>query len=92
MTQAVSFEWYRWYHLSDIITYLYSGNNPINSIDDDGNRIIVWYKDKIGNDQSFVFTGQETKELPQNQFVRDFIQAYFYNINNGGGKAMLEAA
>ena len=73
-------------------TYLYSGNNPINSIDDDGNRIIVWYKDKIGNDQSFVFTGQETKELPQNQFVRDFIQAYFYNINNGGGKAMLEAA
>lgn len=96
MYDAARLAWDRMEPLYDkyypLNTYLYSGNNPINSIDDDGNRIIVWYKDKIGNDQSFVFTGQETKELPQNQFVRDFIQAYFYNINNGGGKAMLEAA
>ena len=96
MYDAARLAWDRMEPLYDkyypLNTYLYSGNNPINSIDDDGNRIIVWYKDKIGNDQSFVFTGQETKKLPQNQFVRDFIQAYFYNINNGGGKAMLEAA
>ena len=96
MYDAARLAWDRMEPLYDkyypLNTYLYSGNNPINSIDDDGNRIIVWYKDKIGNDQSFVFTGQETKELPQNQFVRDFIQAYFYNIKNGGGKAMLEAA
>ena len=84
MYDAARLAWDRMEPLYDkyypLNTYLYSGNNPINSIDDDGNRIIVWYKDKIGNDQSFVFTGQETKELPQNQFVRDFIQAYFYNI------------
>ena len=72
--------------------YLYSGDNPINSIDEDGKRIIVWYKDKSGNDKSYTFVGEKTDDIPQNQFVKDFIQAYFYNTNNGGGKAMREAA
>ena len=71
--------------------YGYCKNNFVNAIDLDGNRIVVWYKDDKGKDKSFVFTGKKIK-IPDNQFVRDFVQAYNYNVGNGGGKAMQFAA
>ena len=71
--------------------YGYCKNNFVNAIDLDGNRIVVWYKDDKGKDKSFVFTGKKIK-IPDNQFVRDFVQAYNYNVGNGGEKAMQFAA
>ena len=71
--------------------YGYCKNNFVNAFDLDGNRIVVCYKNKVGQDKKFIFTGKETK-LPDNQFVRDFVQAYRYNVRNGGGKAMQFAA
>ena len=71
--------------------YVYCKNNFLNAKDVDGRRIVVWYKDRNGDDKSFIFDGSKTK-VPSSQFVRDFVSAYFYNVGNGGGLAMKEAA
>lgn len=71
--------------------YVYCKNSFLNAKDVDGRRIVVWYKDRNGNDKSFIFDGSKTK-VPSSQFVRDFVSAYFYNVGNGGGLAMKEAA
>ena len=71
--------------------YVYCKNYFLNAKDVDGRRIVVWYKDRNGNDKSFIFDGSKTK-VPSSQFVRDFVSAYFYNVGNGGGLAMKEAA
>jgi len=34
-----------------------------------------------------MFNGTQTS-LPDNQFVKDFVSAYNYNVNNGGGDKM----
>jgi len=69
-------------------------NNPINLIDPDGRESDDWrinYTDKNGKAQTFNYTGKETN-LPDNQYVRDFVGAYQYNVGNGGGDSMKEIA
>jgi len=70
--------------------YTMSFNNPIQFVDPDGRAPDDWrinYVDKQGNSQQFVFNGGATA-LPDNQFVRDFVGAYNYNVGNGGGDSM----
>ncbi len=72
----------------DVSPYVYCNNNAVNAVDPDGRKVIIWYKDKHGNDRSFCFTGfngKKTITIPNNQFVKDFIMAYKYNLRNGGG-------
>ncbi|MBQ9093748.1 MAG: hypothetical protein IJY03_07130 [Prevotella sp.] len=81
-----------YYHVSP---YVYCMNNPVNSIDPDGRKIVIWYKNKQGEDRQFTFTGFHGKKYityPRNQFVLDFLKAYMYNVRNGGGNKMREAA
>ena len=64
-------------------------------IDSDGmapDDIILIFKNSSGKQQSFTFNGNNSKNAPKNEFVQDFIQAYNYNISNGGGDNMKEAA
>jgi len=66
----------------------------MNAIDLDGKDVLIWYKDNQGNDCSFRFTGFHGKNaiaVPRNQFVKDFITAYMYNIKNGGGDNLRKA-
>ena len=78
----------------DISPYVYCNNNAVNAVDPDGRDVWIIYKDKQGNDQIFQFTGfrgKKTITIPNNQFIKDFIMAYNYNIKNGGGDNLKEA-
>jgi len=66
-------------------------NNPVKFIDPDGKDWLINYVDKQGKPQEFVFNGGATA-LPDNQFVRDFVNAYNYNVGNGGGDALRSIA
>lgn len=44
------------------------------------------YTDKNGKSQEYIFNGTQT--TAPTQFIQDFIIAYFYNINNGGGDSL----
>jgi RHS repeat-associated protein len=70
--------------------YAYVANNPMIFIDPDGRDIIIWYKEN-GEQKSFRFIGS-TQNLPNNQFVAQVVQAWTFNVGNGGGDPSFEAA
>jgi len=76
--------------------YVYAINNPVKFIDVDGNDIYIYYPTKDQDGQitraSFRFDGTNGNSAPQNKFVQNAIRAYNYNIKNGGGDNLKEAA
>ena len=68
--------------------YAYCLNNPIKFIDPDGKDIVIYY----GQSRPFIFNGYNQSKAPNNPFVQSFIQAYNYNIKNGGGDNLRNAA
>ena len=78
-----------------ISTYCYTMGNPVKFIDPDGEDIIICYTDGNGNNRTFRFSGfhgNKSLNIPDNQYVKDFFQAYLYNAKNGGGQKTIEAA
>ena len=70
--------------------YSWVANNPILIIDPDGKDFLIWYTDEKGKQQSFRFTGTNTEGAPKNEFVQQFLSAYNYTVENGGGEKMQE--
>mgnify|MGYP004624285775 CR=1 FL=1 len=78
-----------------ISPYASCGDDPVNEVDPDGKDIYIIYSDKNGNERSFRFSGFQGRKsitIPNNQFVKDFMQAYLYNGKNGGRKNTIRAA
>lgn len=76
--------------------YVAFANNPIIYFDPDGRNIVIWYqvKNAQGKEESkpFLFNGKNQAQAPLNDFVHNVIKAYNYNVTNGGGKSMFDAA
>jgi len=62
-------------------------------VDVQGKYIDIYYNDKNNKAQVYRFTGKggETK-IPNNKFIKDFINAYNYDVKNGGGDNLRAAA
>jgi len=80
----------------NISPYAYCAGNPVKFVDPDGRDVLIWYTDKNGEDRCFRFNGRASSDgtyhIPNNQFVKDFVTAYVYDVNNGGGDNLKEAA
>ena len=70
--------------------YAYCHDNPINRIDPDGKDVLIWYQDKRGNNQYFVFDGTQ-RRVPNNRFVLDFVHTYNYLKANKAGRNIMNA-
>jgi len=70
--------------------YNYVKNDQIKNIDPNGKDLVIWYL--VGNKyRNYVYRGgdpQKLDNLPDSQFVRDVIEAYQYDVSNGGGKSL----
>jgi len=77
-------------------TYNYCVDNPMRFVDTDGNDIKIYYEQKGSNGKiqykSFTFKGTNDKNAPNNKFVQNVLKAYNYNVKNGGGDNLKEAA
>jgi hypothetical protein len=72
--------------------YVYALNNPILYVDPDGKDVLIWYQNDENKWGTWSFTGSNHRNAPNNQFVQNFLTAYDYNVNNGGGEKMQQAA
>lgn len=73
--------------------YLGMGNTPINGVDPNGEIFIIHYIDqKTGKPGQYEF-GKDVMGPQQggdNPYVKAFIEAYEYNVANGGGQNLTE--
>jgi RHS repeat-associated protein len=72
--------------------YMYCAGNPVMLVDPDGKDLVIWYIDSDNSRKSFTFNGSNASEAPENQFVKSVLEAYEYNVKNGGGLRMQTAA
>ena len=79
----------KYYSVSPYAAFL---NNPVKYIDPDGRDVLIWYKNDENKWRQWSFTGSNQDKAPKNQFISDFIMAYDYNVKNGGGDKVKEAA
>lgn len=75
-----------------ISPYAYCANNPLKFIDLTGEEIIIYYFNEKGKQTTWAFNGKNYQDLPNNKFIYNVIMAYSYNIANGGGDKLYEAA
>ena len=75
-----------------ISPYTYCADNPILFVDPNGESISIYYIDGDGNQQYFVFNGENAQDAPDNEYVSAFFEAYNYNVDNGGGEMLSKAA
>ncbi|HLW18818.1 MAG TPA: RHS repeat-associated core domain-containing protein [Cyclobacteriaceae bacterium] len=73
---------------SSMSPYSWVANNPVMMIDPDGKDFIIWYTDDKGKQSNFRFIGTNADGAPNDDFVQQFISAYNYNVENGGGEKM----
>lgn len=73
-----------------ISPYAYCFNDPLKFIDPDGKKVLIWYQDKKGNNQYFVYNGTQ-RGIPNNSFVFDFVHTYNYLKACGAGKNIVKA-
>ena len=78
------------YH--SVSPYVYCLDNPIRYVDLDGKDIYIYFTGKDGKTYTYRFNGNKDENIPNNSYVRDFISAYNFNIKNGGGDNLKEAA
>ena len=78
------------YH--SVSPYMYCLDNPIRYVDLDGKDIYIYFTGKDGKTYTYRFNGNKDENIPNNSYVRDFISAYNFNIKNGGGDNLKEAA
>jgi RHS repeat-associated protein len=72
--------------------YSWSGNNPVIMIDPDGRDFLIWYENEDGKQVNFRFNGTNSGDAPKNEFVQNFLTAYNYNVENGGGEMLQSIA
>jgi len=82
--------------------YAYCANNPVMLVDPDGNEIIIYYENSDGNRREYHFNGKENEyflakgfekaNVRGDKFTDQVKSAYYYNVKNGGGKALKQIA
>jgi RHS repeat-associated protein len=78
-----------------ISTYTFVANNPVCIIDPDGNDLLIFFEvTYFGKTYicSWKFDGTNYDDAPNAPYVQKVLNAYRYNVENGGGDAIKEAA
>ncbi|WP_321436019.1 RHS repeat-associated core domain-containing protein [uncultured Bacteroides sp.] len=75
-----------------ISPYAYCADNPMKFVDKEGKYIDIWYPGKNGIPTSFRFDGNNGTQAPNNSYVQAVIKSYNYDVSNGGGDNLKEAA
>jgi RHS repeat-associated protein len=71
--------------------YAYCMNNPVKYVDPDGREIMIHFLVN-GQNYGWRFNGSNHSSASNNQFVKNTLAAYNYNVKNGGGDQMKAAA
>jgi len=75
----------------NVSPYAYCLNNPVNAVDIDGKGVWIRYNDGYGKYRLFFFNGTQKKDdIPNNTFVKTFIQTYIFLKKHHAGKNVID--